>query len=181
VTTEYPEWIYFPKSSRPPDWVHAFVEVVEGARLDIESAHVDALTSDTVLGILRPGLESLGYQVESGKSRVQKIRRPVLFGDQGKENVAYEVDAVHDDLRVVVEIEAGRGARGNAMYRDLIRTSLIVDVDYLVLGMMSSYRHFSGGKPIAVASYEDSRKLLDAVYASGRLQLPFKGLLLFGY
>jgi hypothetical protein len=41
-----------------------------------------------------------------------RIRLPVLFGDGGQERVAYEVDAFHDDLGVVVEIEAGRGARG---------------------------------------------------------------------
>jgi hypothetical protein len=36
------------------------------------------------------------------------------------------VDGVHDELGILLEIEAGRGARGNAVYRDLVRTSLIV-------------------------------------------------------
>jgi hypothetical protein len=53
---------------------------------------------------------------------------------------------VHDELGVVLEVEAGRGARGNAVYRDLIRTSLIVGVRYLALGVMLQYRHQSGGK-----------------------------------
>lgn len=38
------------------------------------------LTSDVVLSFLRPGLDALGYEVESGKAAAQKIRRPVLFG-----------------------------------------------------------------------------------------------------
>jgi len=75
-----------------------------------------------------PGLRKLGYTVEASKAKVDRIRRPVLFGEQGAERVAYEVDAVHDELGVIVEIEAGRGARGNAVYRDLIRASLLVDV-----------------------------------------------------
>ena len=31
---------------------------------------------------------------------------PVLFGESGQERVAYEVDAVHDKLGIVVEVEA---------------------------------------------------------------------------
>lgn len=123
----------------------------------------------------------LGYEVESGKHRAEKIRRPVLFGDQGGERVAYEVDAVHDDLGVVVEVEAGRGARGNAIYRDLIRASLIGGAKYLALGVMLEYRHRQAGRPIAVESYRDAKDQLDAIYASGRLRLPFEGVLLFGY
>lgn len=146
-------------------------------------ATVDGLTSDKVLAHLRPGLLKLGYEVEGGKHRADKIRRPVLFGDQGHERVAYEVevDAVHDELGLLVEVEAGRGARGNAVYRDLVRSSLIVDQRFLVLGVMRSYRHQSSGRPIIVSSYRDSKDQLDALYASGRLWLPFEGVLLFGY
>ena len=142
---------------------------------------MDSLTSDQVLSYLRPGLEELGYQVESGKHRSEKIRRPVLFGDRGTERVAYEVDAVHDDQGILVEVEAGRGARGNPIYRDLVRTSLVVGSRYLALGVMQEYRHQSAGKPVAVESYREAKDQLDAIYASGRLKLPFDGLLLFGY
>jgi hypothetical protein len=41
-------------------------------------------------------------------------------------------------LGILVEVEAGRGARGNAVYRDLVRSSLIVDQRFLVLGVMRS-------------------------------------------
>jgi hypothetical protein len=177
----YPDWFYFPARERPPDWVSAFLGVVASAQMQIESMSVDGLTSDKVLGILYPGLIGLGYEVEAGKSAVQKIRRPVLFGDRGTERVAYEVDAVHDELGIVVEVEAGRGARGNAIYRDLIRTSLIVGARFLVLGVMQEYRHNQGAKVVTVQSYREARDQLDAVYASGRLQLPFEGVLLFGY
>jgi hypothetical protein len=37
------------------------------------------------------------------------------------------------------------------------------------------------GRPIIVSSYRDSKDQLDAPYASGRLRLPFEGVLLFGY
>ncbi len=95
--------------------------------------------------------------------------------------MAYEVDAVHDALGVVVEVEAGRGARGNAVYRDLVRASLIVGARYLALGVIQEYRHLTASKPVAVESYRDAKDQLDAIYASGRLRLPFEGVLLFGY
>jgi hypothetical protein len=105
----------------------------------------------------------------------------VLFGGNGRERVAYEVDAFHDKLGIAVEVEAGRGARGNAIYRDLIRASLIVGANYLALGVMTEYRHLNKGKTQRVKSYDDARDQLDAIYTSGRLKLPFQGLLLFGY
>ncbi|MBV9870926.1 MAG: hypothetical protein JO214_09930, partial [Frankiaceae bacterium] len=103
------------------------------------------------------------------------------YGDQGKARVTYEVDAAHDVLGVVVEVEAGRGARGNAIYRDLIRASLVVNVRFLALGVMTEYRHLSKGKQQYVKSFHEAREQLDAIYASGQLVLPFQGLLLFGY
>jgi hypothetical protein len=177
----YPDWIYYPPRERPPDWVSSFLSVVAGVEAQIDSRIVEHLTSDAVLALLRPGLVALNYEVESGKRKDQKIRRPVLFGDQGRERVAYEIDAVHDELGIVVEVEAGRGARGNAVYRDLIRASLIVGARYFALGVMSEYRHLSGGRAVAVESYREARDVLDAVYASQRLGLPFEGVLLFGY
>lgn len=88
---------------------------------------------------------------------------------------------MQDEERIVLEVGAGRGARGNAVYRDLIRTSLIVGVRYLALGVMTEYRHLSGGRQMAVRSYHDAREQLDAIYASGQLRLPFDGVLFFGY
>jgi hypothetical protein len=63
-----------------------------------------------------------------------------------------------------VEVEAGRGAAGNADYRDIVRTSLILD-----------------GREHAIQAYERTRSHLDAIYASQRLKLPFEGVLLLGY
>ena len=179
--TAYPEWIFYPNSVRPPDWVDSFTAAVADAEPLVSSLKNDGLTSDEVLKRLRPRLADLGFDVEAGKRRAHKIRRPVLFGDRGHERVAYEVDGFHDQLGIVLEIEAGRGARGNAIYRDLIRSSLIVEARYFALGVMIEYRRRSGGQLIRVASYVDAKNILDAIFASGRLALPFDGVLLFGY
>jgi len=179
--SDYPQWTYYPAHARPPVWVHRFVNVISAARESIDSAAVRGLRSDIVLAHLSLGLQALGYSVETGKHTGERIERPVLFGMNGRELVRYDVDAVHDDLGIVVEVEAGRGARGNAVYRDLIRASLIVDAKFLALGVMSDYRHMSRGREISVASFSEARSILDAIYASGRLQLPFEGILLCGY
>lgn len=173
----YPRWCYFPSHQPAPGWAQQFLQVVAAAQPNIDSETHDRVTSDEVLANLRPGLEKLGFVVEASKRRDEKIRRPVLFGEEGAERVAYEVDAVHDELGVLVEIEAGRGAMSNAVYRDLIRSSLIVGARYFVLGVMRSYRYAGG----STQSYRDAKDLLEAVHSSGRLVFPFEGILLFGY
>src|SRR5439155_2525497 len=161
----YPAWVYFPTNTRPPAWSIEFLKVVSTARGSIDSETVTGLTSNAVLESLRPGLQALGFMVESGKGSAEKIRRPGLYGPQGVERVSYEVDGVHDTLGVVLEIEAGRGAMSNAIYRDLIRASLLVDVKYLVLGVMLTYRFANRGRTLSESSYLKTKDLIDAIYA----------------
>ncbi len=61
------------------------------------------------------------------------------------------------------------------------RPRLLVDARYLVLAVAQEYYHMSGGKEVIVRSYDDTKKPLDAIYASARLQLPLEGILLVGY
>lgn len=178
---DYPRWSYYPARDQPPDWVESFVGVVAAARPAIDSAQVTGVSSDGVLAHLRSGLEGIGFRIEAGRRAADRITLPVLFGEQGRPRVKYDVDGVHDELGVLLEVEAGRGARGNAVYRDLVRTSLIFDARYLALGVMDEYHHQSGGRPVVVRSYNDAKDQIDAIYASQRLRLPFEGLLLFGY
>jgi hypothetical protein len=99
----------------------------------------------------------------------------------GRPRVAYAIDGFtlsgfHPEHGIVLEVEAGRGAAGNADCRDLIRTSLIIDADYLVLAMMLQYK--TGAT--SMRSYERTREQVDAIYESERLRLPFRGVLLIG-
>jgi len=177
----YPRWFYYPSRVIPPAWVDDVVRVFRSARDRIDSEHVQGKQSDGILAELAPGLMDLGFEIETGKGRDDRITRPVLFGDEGRPRVSYEVDGVHDDLGIVLEVEAGRGWMGNAFYRDLVRTSLILNARYLVLGLMTSYRYKSSGRENVNRSYELAKDQLDAVYASDRLALPFEGILLIGY
>jgi hypothetical protein len=176
--------MYFPHNVPPPEWVLPLVTVVSSVRdaISTEEPGLKA-TSDGVLKEISPGLQALGFRVETSKAHDEKVARPVLFGENGTASVTYEVDGVHDELGIVLEVEAGRGAQNNAAYRDIIRASLIVNANYLTLLMPLVYRFGGreGGRPQQVAAYDDARNMLDAIYASRRLPLPFKGVLLVGY
>lgn len=173
----YPAWKFYPARSPEPAWAADVVEVFGDARSTIDSAKQRGVSSNSALAAVRPGLTEIGFAVESGKAGKDKINRPVLFGEQGKAIVSYDVDGFHPEHRVVLEVEAGRGAANNADYRDLVRASLMVDADFLILAMMLEY---PAGKTI-MRSYDQTRNRLDAIYASDRLKLPLKGILLIGY
>lgn len=172
----YPAWKFYPVRLPAPDWAEGVLKTFRSARSTIDSAKNRGVSSDAALAAIRPGLTKLGFEVERGKTAKQKIWRPVLFGENGKPVVAYEVDGFHDDAKIVLEVEAGRGAANNADHRDLVRASLMVDTDYIILAMMQEYR--AGAQ--VTRSYEQTLKRLDAIYASDRLKLPLKGVLLVG-
>jgi hypothetical protein len=163
--------------------VSDLVEVVSTVEPTISTVATPPVhpSSDDVLRATAPGMMAVGYAVEANKTMAGKIRRPVLFGENGQASVAYEIDAFHDAQGIVVEVEAGRGAMSNAIYRDIVRTSLIVDAEYLALLVPSEYHYKSGGKGYVVQAYTNTRAQLDAIYASDRLKLPFRGVLLVGY
>ncbi|MCF6746553.1 hypothetical protein E9529_20195 [Blastococcus sp. KM273128] len=93
--------------------------------------------------------------------------------------VKQEIDGWHPEERVVLEIESARAVQGNAIYRDLVRASLITDADYLALGVRSRYQY--GTRNTAQNDFAYTRDALDSIYASGRLGLPFRGILVFGW
>lgn len=178
----YPSWSYYPRNTRPPAWASELAEVVGAAQETISTVDRQTkLNSDDVLSNLRSGMERAGYVVETGKTAAAKIKRPVLFGDNGVPELSYEIDAFHDELGIAVEVEAGRGARGNATYRDIIRASLILDARHFALLVPHTYRHKSAGRDVEVHVYRDARHQLNAIYASQRLRLPFDGVMLIGY
>lgn len=82
----------------------------------------------------------------------------MLFGDDGKVEVSYEIDALHDGFVIAVEVEAGRGAANGADYRGIVRTSLLLDARNLVLFMPLVYRFMSSGKLQEKRAYDSSRR-----------------------
>jgi hypothetical protein len=80
-----------------------------------------------------------------------------------------------------LEVEAGRATMGNAAYRDLIQASLMLDARFLALAVPVEYRYKSGARTAREPSYVKTYSVIEALYGSPRLNLPFEGLLLIGY
>ena len=119
-----------------------------------------------MLSILRPGLVKLGFHVEESKYKVEKIERPVFYGENGVPTLRYQIDAYHDDWRCGLEIEAGRAWMGNAVYRDLIQAMVMVQVDHLCLAVPNGYRYRSSGKASVSQDYANTLNVVDALYAT---------------
>lgn len=177
----YPVWAYFPRQQPAPPWVEKFLTAVSLRQAEIDSHEHLKMDSDQVVKHLEDQLTVEGWQIEAGKKAADKIHRPVLFGDNGSVRVKQELDGWHPTERIVLEVESGRGWQGNAVYRDLVRASLVTEAEFLALGVRQQYTYNSSGKVTHQNDFERTRDMLDSVYSSGRLALPFKGVLLFGW
>ena len=138
------------------------------------------LKSDDVLAVLGPNLADLGFQVEASKKKVDKLERPVFFGENGIPTLRYEIDAYHPEWKCGLEVEAGRGWMGNAVYRDLVQAAVMVGVEFLCLAVSNVYRYKSSGRPAVSRDYANTRQLAEAIYGHSRLRLPYN-LILIGY
>lgn len=171
----------FPRTELPPDFVFPLSKVFQTHEEDISTNKLEkGLTSDQVLAILRSDLQDLGFEVEAGKTKEQKIERPVFFGENGIPTVRYQIDAYHPDWKCGLEIEAGRAWMGNAVYRDLIQASVMVQVEYLCLAVPNSYKYLTSGRSSISRDYENTKNLAEALYGHSRLNLPYK-LIVIGY
>jgi hypothetical protein len=179
----YPSWRHFPSYAAPPAWVEPLVGLFAACRAQIDSAVTleKRMESNDVLAVIADGLRELGFEVEEGKAKAGKLPRPVFFGDQGTYLRTYEIDAFEPTNGIALEVEAGRATMGNAIYRDLIQASLMLDARFLVLAVPVEYRYRSGSRTAREPSYAKTYSVVEAIYGSPRLNLPFEGLLLIGY
>ncbi|MFN8436684.1 MAG: hypothetical protein U0V72_03505 [Cytophagales bacterium] len=131
------------------------------------------LSSNEVLEVIRPHLEKIDFTCETGKTKEKKISVPVLFGYDNKIDKAFNADAVSNDGKIVIEIEAGRATENNQFLKDIFQASMMFEVEYLVIVVRNVYR---GHK-----DFEIIHTFLETLYISNRLHLPLKGILLIGY
>ena len=58
--------------------------------------------SNAILALAKPHLETLGFRVETGKKRTEKIKVPVLFGLNNKIDKFFDADAVSANGKIVL-------------------------------------------------------------------------------
>lgn len=171
----------FPRTEPFPHFLNEVMTVFRENEHAISTVDREkGLKSDAVLAQIRDGLVKIGFDAEEGKRADQKIKRPVFFGENGVPTVQYEIDAYHPEWQCGLEIEAGRAWMGNAVYRDLVQASIMVQVRYLLLAVPNMYKYNSGGRPTASHDYDNMISLADALYGHSRLRLPYD-LVVIGY
>jgi hypothetical protein len=158
---------HFPSTNKPPDFIYDLSGVFKDHEDEIASLQGNKLRSDEVLALLRDDLVSIGYDVEKGKKARDKIHRPVTFGENGDYDLKYEVDAYNSEFRVSLEIEAGRGWQGNAIYRDLIQGMVMNGVDHLIVAVLNHY-YSTGGD-----DYKKCLRVCEALSNHERIKLPY--------
>ncbi|HWM93284.1 MAG TPA: hypothetical protein VN493_21150 [Thermoanaerobaculia bacterium] len=165
-------WMYYPKSSKATELALAVVGAFEFAGESIDSA-INNLGSNGVLAQVAQSLRTVGFVVESGKAKADKISVPVLFGLNGRAEKSFEADAYHPKEGFVVEVEAGRGVVNNQFLKDLFQACMMHDVFYVAIAVRNVY---SG-----VKDFEKVCRFMDTLFASRRIELPLRGILIIGY
>lgn len=162
----------FPRSFGINDEIKAVIKCFENNYESIKSPD-NNLSSDGVLKVISKDLEALNFRVEKSKLTNEKIKVPVLFGINNRIDKFFDADAVSEDGKIVIEVEAGRGYRNNQFLKDIFQACMMPNVEFLVIAVRNHYHNSDDFKSIF--------QFLETLYISGRLQLPLKGIVLIGY
>lgn len=149
------------------------VDAFKKSEKEINSSS-NKLSSNEVLKKLRKDLLSLGFSVEKSKKRSEKVTIPVLFGENGKIEKSFDADAFESKNGTVIEIEAGRAVINNQFLKDLFQACMMPNTNYLVIAVRQIYLNTN-------KDFDTMKKFFDSLYASKRIELPLKGILIMGY
>jgi hypothetical protein len=165
-------WQFFPKSRVIPKHLQDVLSVFD-LKENLISSDLHNYSSNEVLENVRVLLEGLEYKIEKSKKSNDKIKVPVLFGQNGKLEKYFDADGYNIGNKTVIEVEAGRAVTNYQFLKDLFQACMMYEVDYLVIAVRKDYR----GNP----DFQNVITFFDTLYASGRLQLPLNGILIIGY
>lgn len=171
---------FFPRSQGVTPEIKAIIDCFKNVESEIVQSSTHLVSND-VLALVRPHLENLGFAVETGKGKDEKIDVPVLFGENNEVDKSFFADALSKDGKIVIEVEAGRAVRNNQFLKDIFQACMMFDVEYLVIAVMNEYKFNSSGRQVIGKDYQEIKTFLETLYVSNRLRLPLKGILLIGY
>ena len=106
---------------------------------------------------------------------------PVLFSENDQVDKFFAADALSEDHKIVIEVEAGRAVRNNQFLKDIFQACMMCEVEYLVIAVLNEYTFNTNGKSQTAHDYQSVKTFLETLYVSNRLHLPLKGILLIGY
>ena len=174
-------WTFFPKNQKLTPLGMEIIDVFNDQFENISSkannerigiGNTEA-NSNNVLEKVSKGLIKIGFDVEVGKKLNEKIKVPVLYGEQGKPQQSFDADAYHKEGRFVLEVEAGRAVTNYQFLKDYFQACVMVDVEYVAIAVRDYYR--------TQRDYETICNFFETLYASGRIKSSLKGVLIIGY
>ena len=171
---------FFPRSHGVTPEINSIIGCFRQIEPQLEEENVQR-TSNEVLALVRPHLEAIGFEVETGKGKEEKIDVPVLFGENNEVDKSFFADALSADGKIVIEVEAGRAVKNNQFLKDIFQACMMFEVEYLVIAVLNEYKFNSGGRQAVGHDYQEIKTFLETLYVSNRLRLPLKGILLIGY
>jgi hypothetical protein len=166
------KWMLFPRSSRPSPAVEGLIRAFEAKAAEIDSK-IHNHHSNEVLAMVCDPLVEIGYSIERGKQKSEKISVPVLFGLNGVVEKSFNADGFHPGEGVVLEVEAGRGVDNNQFLKDLFQACAMQDAKHLVICVRNDYRGNDDFSKV-VAFFE-------TLYVSNRVHLPLETITILGY
>jgi len=165
-------WQYYPKSDAIPNHLQRIVDIFKQHYTSIDSSQ-HKLNSNGVLLVLKESLLDDNFEVEKGNKLEDKIQVPVLFGRDGRLEKSFQVDAFQEKTEIVIEVEAGRAVTNYQFLKDLFEACMMHNITFLVIAVRKVYRNHN--------DFETVITHFDTLFASGRLKLPLKGILIIGY
>lgn len=169
----------FPRSKGIDEELQSLINVFKDVANTISQN--EHLVSNDMLALVRPGLEDLGFKVEKGKGKEDKIPVPVLFGENNEIDKSFYADAQSADGRIVLEVEAGRAVFNNQFLKDIFQACMMHEVKILVIAVLNEYHFNVKGKEHVSYDFQTVKTFLETMFISNRLHLPLEGILLIGY
>ena len=166
------KWMSYPRSTEVSDTGRKIIEIFESALPAIGSDHAN-LKSNEVLSVISKELESSNFKVEGADPISPKINIPVLYGENGKIEKSYDVDAYNADEQYRIEVEAGAGVSNNRFLVDLIKACTLPNIDNVCIAVRQDYK---GAK-----DFKRVNSVIESIYVSDRLNLPLTEVLILGY
>ena len=158
------QYQFFPRSQGITNEIQGIIDCFKNVEDEINS-EIKELKSNDVLDKVRPFLEQKKFKVETGKGKNDKIDVPVLFGKNNNVDKSFYADALSEDGRIVIEVEAGRATENNQFLKDVFEACMMFDVEYLVLAVRNVYRTH--------ADFEIIHTFFETMYISNRSKFKF--------
>ncbi len=148
---------------KPDEDINNLIEIFKN-----HDGNFDEMKTHATLSLLREELENIGFNVSKKHPKYLKtISRPLSSNSDKR----YPVTAFNEDKGIVLEIETGRGYTNNAVIYNILKFSMLENIETLVVACKQKY---------TTTDFKKITEFLDDFIENSSMKLNFK-LLIIGY